>query len=100
MLDKTAGVIGSQPSSEVVELLTVGEDRRQAHDPPFVRVRAAKQPLDLHLVANLALIEADHVTFVEDEQAHVIEEGRVVLVEAANPDAAIERLSLIWCATM
>ena len=77
-----------------------------------MRVRAAKQPLDLHLVADLALVEADHVAFVEDEQADVVEKGRIVaerevellrrrdddvafpdgvLVEAADPDAAVER---------
>ncbi len=76
-----------------------------------MRVRTVKKPLDLNLVANLALIETDHVPFVEDEQADVIEKGWIVaqrevellrcryhdvpfpdrvLVEAANPDAAVE----------
>ena len=112
ILDQAAGVITPQPCGEVVELIAVGQDRRQAHDPPFVRVRATKESLDLYLVADLALVEADHVPFVEDEEADIIEEGRIVaerevellrrrdddvafpdrvLVEAAHPDAAVER---------
>src|SRR3569833_24335 len=76
-----------------------------------MRIRTTKKPLDLHLVADLALVEADHVTLVEDEQADVIEKGWIiakrkvellrrrdndialadrVLIEAANPDAAVE----------
>ena len=43
-----------------------------------MRVRTAKKPLDLHLVANLALVEPDHVPFVEDEKTDVIEKGRIV----------------------
>ena len=66
-------MISPQPSGKVVELVAIGQDRRKAHDPPLVRVRAAKQPLDLHLVADLALVEADHVAFVENEQADVVE---------------------------
>jgi hypothetical protein len=74
-----------------------------------VRVRTAKKPLDLHLIAYFTLIEADHVTFIEEEETDVIEEGRIVaqrevellrrrnydvpfpdgvLIEAADPDAA------------
>ena len=71
-------MVAPQPCGEVVELVAVGEDRRQAYDPPFVRIGAPEEPLDLHLVANLALIEADHVAFVEDEQTDVIEKGRIV----------------------
>ena len=78
MLDQATWVIPPQPPGEVIKLIPIGQDRREAHDPTFVRVRATKQSLDLHLVANLALIEADHVTFIEDEQAYVIQEGRVV----------------------
>ena len=78
VLDQAAGVITPQPCGEVVELVAIGQDRRQAHDPPLVRVRTAKEPLDLHLIADLALIEADHVAFVEDEQADVVEKGRIV----------------------
>ena len=77
------------------------------------RVGPAEKPLDLHFVADLPLVEADHVPFVEDEQADVVEEGRIVaerkvellrrrdddvtfpdrvLVEAADSDAAVERI--------
>jgi hypothetical protein len=93
-------------------LITVGKDRRKAYDPASVRIGTAKKPLNLHLIAYLALIEANHVPFVEHEQTDVVEKGRViaerevellrrrhydvsladcVLVEAADPDTAVER---------
>jgi hypothetical protein len=73
ILNQAAGAITPQPCGEVVELIAVGQDRREVHNSSFVRVRTAKESLDLHLVTDLAFIEADHVPFVEHEQTHVIE---------------------------
>ena len=71
-------MIAPQPCREVIELIAIGKDRREAHDAALVRVRTTKEPLNLHLIADLALVEADHVAFVEDEKADVIEQGRIV----------------------
>ena len=104
-------MIAAQPCGKVVELVAIRQDRREADDPPLLRVRAAKEPLDLHLVANLTLVGADHMPFVEDQQADIIEKRRIiaqrevellgrrdddvsladrVLVEAADANTAIE----------
>ena len=104
-------MIAAQPGGKVVELVAIGQDRRKADDPSLLRVRAAKKPLDLYLVPDLALVWADHMPFVEDQQADIIKKRGVIaqgevellrrrdhdvalpygiLVEAADADAAIE----------
>src|SRR4051812_14550128 len=76
-----------------------------------MRICALEESLDLHLVADLALIEADHMAFVEDKKAYIIEKRRIVsqrkvkffgcgnndialadciLVETTHADTAIE----------
>jgi hypothetical protein len=72
ILDQTSRVVTPQPCCEVVQLVTIGKDRRQTHDTPVVRVRTPKEPLDLYLITNLALIETDHMAFIENEKANVI----------------------------
>jgi hypothetical protein len=111
IFDQTAGVIASEPCSKIIKLIAIGQNCRQAHDSPLLRIRTSKKSLDLDFVTNLALIEADHMAFVEDEQANVIEKAWIVaqrkvellgrcdhdialpdcvLIEATHPNAAIE----------
>jgi len=76
-----------------------------------MRVGTLQQTLDLHLIADLAPVEADHVAFVEDEEPDIVEKARVVaqsevelprsrddvaradcvFVEIVDTDASIER---------
>ncbi len=111
VLDHAARLVPPQPGREIVELVALRQNGRQTHDPPRRRVGAAEQPLDLHFVADLALLQADHVPLVEDEKADIVEKGWFVakgevellrrrhdyialpdgvLVEAANADAALK----------
>lgn len=105
-------MIPAQPCGEIIELVAIGQNRGKANNPLLVRVRTAKKPLNLRLIAHVTLIETDHVALVEYEETNVIEGRWIiaqrelellrrryldvplpdrVLVEAADPDAAVER---------
>ncbi len=112
VLDEAPGLVAAEPSGEIVELVAVGQDGRETNDPTLGGVWASQEPLDLNLIADFTLTESDHVAFVEDEQADVVEEARIVpqreiqflrrrdhdvaladriFVEPADPNAPIER---------
>ena len=66
ILDQPSRMIAAEPSGEVIELVAVGQDCRETDDPALLSISTAQKPLNLHLVADLTFIEADHVPFVED----------------------------------
>jgi len=77
VLYQPARLIAAQPVCEVIELVAVREDGGEANNAPLMRVGALKQPLDLDFVADLALVEADHMAFVEYQETNVVEEAGV-----------------------
>ena len=56
VLNKASRLVSSQPVGEVVELIAVGKNRRKADDTPLKGIRPLQQPLNLHLVADFALV--------------------------------------------
>ncbi len=112
VLHEAAGLVAAEPSSEIVDLIAFWQDGGETYDPALGGVGASQEPLNLNLVADFALAEPDHVALVEDEQADVVEETRIIpecevqflrcrhhdvaladriFVEAADPNAPIER---------
>ena len=111
MLDETTRLVAPHPGGEVVELITIRQNRRQTDDAASICVRPPQEPLDLDLITDLALVQTDHVTLVEDEQADIVEEGRFIaqckvkllrrrdddipiaqgiLIDLGDPDAPVE----------
>ena len=109
---ETPRLIPPKPRGEIIHLIPVRENGRKANDAPLVRVCAPKEPLDLRLIADFALVDPNHVAFIEYKKAHVVEQRRIVpqrevnllgcgdddvtltnrvLIETADSDAAIER---------
>lgn len=107
----TSRLIAPQPRREVFHLIAVGKDCRQADDAALIGVLTTQEALNLNLVSNLAFAGTDHMAFVEHEQAHIVEQRRIVpqgevellggrdydvtladgiLVEAGHADAAVE----------
>ena len=73
-----ARMIPSKPVRKVVELIAVRQNRRQAYNPTVSGVGSLQQSLNLDFVAHLAFVDADHVAFVEDQQADVVKQRRIV----------------------
>ena len=74
VLDQAAGMVAAEPRREIIQLIPIGKDRRQADDTAIVCIGTPKESLNLHLVADLALVHANHVAFVEDKKADIIEQ--------------------------
>jgi hypothetical protein len=60
------------------ERFALRQDRRQADDAPGHCVCAAKKALHERLVANLTLARANHMTFIEDDQSHIIDKSGII----------------------
>ena len=69
-----ARLVGAYPCGEIVEFVAARQNRGEADNPAFARVRAPKQALHQRLVPDFALCRADHVAFVEDDQADIIDQ--------------------------
>lgn len=71
-------MIGANPRCEVIELLTLWQDRRQTDDTPGRCVDSAQKALHERFVANLTFARADHMAFVEDDQSHIVDKSRII----------------------
>ena len=112
VLNQLARMVSAQPVCEVFELLAIGEHRRETDDTPVRCIWPLQEPLDLNLVAHFALAKPDHMPFVEDQEADVVDQRGIVserevelfggghhdvalsehiFVEAADADAAVKR---------
>ena len=78
MLDGTSRLIAAQPRREVFHLVAVGKNCRQADDTALIGVLTTQEALNLDLVSNFAFAGTDHMAFVEHEQAHIVEQRRIV----------------------
>jgi hypothetical protein len=78
-MDESAYRVAAQPVSEICKIRIIRvEHRRQAHDPATGRICSAQEPLYQDLVADLAAAEPNHVALVKDDQAHIVENVRIL----------------------
>jgi hypothetical protein len=76
--DGFTGLVGANPSREVIEFVTSGEDSRQAHDASVGGVGSAKKTLDERLVTDFPLAWTDHVAFIKNYQPNIVDEGGII----------------------
>src|SRR5690606_16426254 len=72
-----AWLVRSYPRSQIVELISTRENRREADNTAVGRVCAAQQALHQRLVADLTLARPDHVAFIEHDQPDVVDQARI-----------------------
>src|SRR4051794_18673138 len=68
----------AKPRNKIVYLVAFRQDGRKANNLPLAGVWTLQEALNLHFVAHLTLAEPDHVSFIKNYKANIIDERRVV----------------------
>ena len=71
VLDDSGWVIPPKPRRKIIHLVAVGE-MAERHTIRRSCALAPKEPLNLCLVADFALVKPDHVAFIKNEKANVV----------------------------
>ena len=71
-------LILTNPTNEVLQLISCWQNRGETNNPSVTRIRAAKESLDQNFVTNFTLSRANRMSLIEHNQADVIEYRRVV----------------------
>ncbi len=74
---RLARFVRAYPRGEIIKFVAAGQDRRQTNDTAFACVRAPKQTLHEGFISDLAFARADHMAFVENDQADIVDQRRV-----------------------
>lgn len=84
----SAGRVTAYPGGEIVELVSLGETRREAYDATARIVWAAEQSLHQTLIANLAFARSYEMALIENDKPNIIDNGWIV---------AQRKVEFFWC---
>lgn len=77
-------------------MIAIGKNCRQADDAALIGVLTTQEALNLDLVSNFAFAGTDHMALVEHEQAHIVEQRRIVPQGESSFSGVATTMSRSW----